>query len=144
MGSLDLTHWYVFPVAVLVATTCNASGFSGAVLFQPFFLFELRLPLEQSIATEVATETIGMTSGASRHLLMRQVDGAAVRALFPPVAAGVLAGLFVFSYAPRDCQRLIVGLVVGGVALHQLFLAWAAFSRPCSPSACSASGRFTR
>jgi uncharacterized membrane protein YfcA len=124
MGSLELDYWYVFPVAVLVAVTANASGFSGAVLFQPFFNFVLRLPLEQSIATGVATETVGMSSGASRYLAMGQVDRAAVWKLLPAVAAGVAAGLFVFSHAPRESLRLTVGLVVGGVALYQLAFAW--------------------
>jgi uncharacterized membrane protein YfcA len=114
----------VFPVAVLVAVTANASGFSGAALFQPFFHFVLRLPLAESIATGIATETIGMSSGASRYLAMRQIDGAAVKKLLPAVAAGVVAGLFVFSQAPRDWLRLIVGLVVASIALYQLFLVW--------------------
>src|SRR5262245_32088270 len=123
MGELNLDYWYVLPFAVVVAVMANASGFSGAVLFQPFFNLALQLPLGQSIATGIATETIGMTSGASRYYVMKKIDGGAVKTLLPAVAAGVLAGLFVFSYAPRDYLRLIVGVVVGGVALYQLFLA---------------------
>ena len=123
-GTLNFDYWYVFPLAILVAFVANASGFSGGVLFQPFFNFVLRLPLGQSIATGIATETIGMSSGASRYLLMKQVDGAAVRLLLPAVAAGVLAGLLVFSRVPQAYLRLIVGLVVGGIAVHQLFRAW--------------------
>lgn len=117
-------YWFVFPVAVLVAAIANASGFSGGVLFQPFFNFVLRLPMGQSIATGIATETIGMSSGAIRYLSMKQIDKAAVKKLVPAVAAGVLVGLFVFSRAPQDYLRLIVGVVVGAVAAHQLVLAW--------------------
>jgi uncharacterized membrane protein YfcA len=117
-------YWYVFPFAVLVATIANASGFSGAVLFQPFFNFVLKLPIGQSIATGVATETIGMSSGAFRYHRMKKIDCAAVKALLPAVWVGVLAGLFVFSYAPRDYLRLIVGLVVGGIAAYQFLVVW--------------------
>jgi uncharacterized membrane protein YfcA len=124
MEGFSLEYWYVLPFAILVAVIANASGFSGGVLFQPFFNFVLKLPLGQSIATGIATETVGMTSGTSRYVLMKQIDGAAVTTLLPALAAGVLAGLFVFSYAPREYLRLLVGLVVGGVALHQLLLAW--------------------
>lgn len=113
-------YWFVFPYAVTVAIIANASGFSGAVLFQPFFNFALGLPIHQSIATGVATETIGMTSGASRYLLMRKVDLRAARRLLPAVVAGVVVGLVAFSHAPRDVLRLVVGLVVGGVAIQQL------------------------
>ena len=121
---MNFDYWYVFPLAILVAAVANASGFSGGVLFQPFFNFVLRLPLAQSIATGIATETIGMSSGAARYLLMKQVDGAAVRLLLPAVSAGVLAGLLVFSRLPQAYLRLIVGLVVGAIAVHQLFRAW--------------------
>lgn len=116
-------YWYVFPVAVVVSIVANASGFSGAVLFQPFFNLVVRLPLAQSVATGVATEAMGMSSGAIRYLLMRKVDLAAARSVLPAAIAGVCVGLFVFVLAPRDLLRLIVGMVVGGVALFQLRLA---------------------
>jgi uncharacterized membrane protein YfcA len=119
---LDWSYWYVFPFAIGVSTIANASGFSGAVLFQPFFNFVLRLPLPQSIATGVATEAIGMTSGASRYLFMRKVDLPAAKVMVPRALIGVAIGLLVFVYAPRNLLRVIVGLVVGGIALHQLRL----------------------
>jgi uncharacterized membrane protein YfcA len=122
----DCIHWeygYVLPFSVVVAALANASGFSGAVLFQPFFNLVLRLPMAQSIATGVATETIGMSSGASRYLVMKQIDLGAVRLLLPAVLGGVAAGLLVLTRAPSDALRLIVGLVVGAVAVSQLNLA---------------------
>lgn len=114
-------YWFVLPFAVAVATVANASGFSGAVLFQPFFNFALGLPIHQSIATGVATETIGMSSGASRYLLMHKVDLRAAARLLPAVLAGVGLGLVVFVHAPRDALRLVVGIVVGGIAIGQLY-----------------------
>ncbi len=120
-GWISWEYWFVFPYAVVVAVIANASGFSGAVLFQPFFNFVLHLPIGQSIATGIATETIGMTSGAARYYRMRKIDVAAVRTLIPGVLAGAAAGLLVFNYAPRDVLRLIVGLVVGSIAAWQLF-----------------------
>jgi uncharacterized protein len=122
-GWLNWDYWYVFPCAVAVAVIANASGFSGAVLFQPFFNLVLRLPVHQSIATGVATETIGMSSGATRYLVMGKIDLAASRRVLPAVAAGVALGLFVFVQAPRGLLRLLVGLVVGVLALGQLYQA---------------------
>ena len=66
----------------------------------------------QGIATGLATETVGMSSGTFRYLRMKQIDGAAVKKLLPTVAAGVLTGLLIFSRAPREYLQLIVGLVV--------------------------------
>ncbi len=122
MPEFTLDAWYVFPVSVAFALVANASGFSGAVLFQPFFNFVLQMPLAQSIATGIATETIGMSSGAARYAAMRQVDGRAVRLLAPAILLGAAAGLLFFARAPREPLRLTVGLVVGGIALYQLIL----------------------
>ena len=82
MIEFSFEYWYVFPAAVFVATVANASGFSGGVLFQPFFNFVLHLPLGQSIATGIATETVGMSSGAYRYQRMKQIDWKAVRKHF--------------------------------------------------------------
>jgi uncharacterized membrane protein YfcA len=118
---INWDYWYVFPYAVVVAIIANASGFSGGVLFQPFFNFILQLPLGQSIATGVATETIGMSSGAGRYFRMGKVDPAAAGLMLPAVLVGVVLGLSVFTYAPRDVLRLTVGLVVGSIASYQLY-----------------------
>jgi uncharacterized membrane protein YfcA len=124
MDIVNWDYWYVFPFAILVAMTANASGFSGGVLFQPFFNFVLDLPIGQSIATGIATETIGMSSGAHRYARMRQIDIRAAWKVLPAVLAGVAAGIFVFVHMPRDVLRLTVGMVVGTIAAYQLYRAW--------------------
>lgn len=124
MDIVNWDYWYVFPFAILVAATANASGFSGGVLFQPFFNFVLGLPIAQSIATGIATETIGMSSGSHRYARMRQVDTRAVWTVLPAVLGGVAAGILLFVHLPRDVLRLTVGMVVGTIAAYQLYLAW--------------------
>ena len=116
----SLDYWYVFPSAVFVAIVANASGFSGGVLFQPFFNFVLQLPLGQSIATGIATETMGMSSGAYRYHRMKQIDKKAVTKTLPAIIVGVFAGIFIFCYAPRLLLRMIVGVVVAAIAIRQL------------------------
>ncbi|MEW5989017.1 MAG: sulfite exporter TauE/SafE family protein [Chloroflexota bacterium] len=123
MELVNWNYWYVFPYAVFVAFTANASGFSGAVLFQPFFNFVLKLPIAQSIATGVATETIGMSSGAYRYFRMKKTDVGAVKVLLPVALAGAIVGLLVFTRVSRDVLRLIVGVVVGSIATYQLYRA---------------------
>ena len=114
-------YWYVFPYAVFVAVVANASGFSGAVLFQPFFNFVLKLPIANSIATGVATETIGMSSGASRYFWMKKVDTSALKVLLPAILIGVALGLFLFVKVPKDILRLLVGVVVSAIAIYQFW-----------------------
>lgn len=118
-----MEYWYVFPVAVLVSVIANASGFSGSVLFQPFFNFVLQVPISQSIATGIATETVGMTGGAYRYCRMRQIDYATIRKVFPFVFAGILSGIYLF-FNFQIVLRFVVGAVIFSVAASQLWFVW--------------------
>jgi uncharacterized protein len=122
---MSLEYWYVFPLAILVAILCNASGFSGSVLFQPFFNFILQVSITQSVATGIATETIGMSSGAFRYWKMgNKIDFAAVKKVFPYVYAGIIAGIFLFVFLPKTWLRLTVGCTIFSIASYQLYLAY--------------------
>lgn len=119
--------WYLFPTAIAVCILATASGFSGSVLFQPVFYFILKVPLAQSIATGIATETIGMTNGALTYAMMRDektsIDRKALQSVILFVIAGVVAGIIFFVYAPRPLLRLTVGLVIASIAIYQIYLA---------------------
>lgn len=120
-------YWFLFPTAIAVCILATASGFSGSVLFQPIFYFILNIPLAQSIATGIATETIGMTNGAVTYALMRDektgMDRQALRSVVPYVIAGVLAGIIFFVYAPKPLLRFTVGIVIAAIAIYQIYLA---------------------
>ena len=124
MNYFDAEYFYVFPVAICVAILCNASGFSGSVLFQPFFNFVLQVPIAQSVATGIATETIGMTSGAFRYWRMGKIDFKAICKVFPYVYCGIAAGIFLFGFLPKIWLRLLVGIVIFLIASYQLYWAY--------------------
>lgn len=126
---MSFEYWYVFPYAVIVATLCNAAGFSGAVLFQPFFFFVLQTPIPQSIATGIATETIGMTSGTIRYALMRKHDFKNYLYFFPWVLLGVAFGVLLFSKLPMLVLRALVGVVMILVAITHFWSLSAAKKR---------------
>tara|TARA_B100001939_G_scaffold219657_1_gene189074 strand:+ start:2362 stop:3042 length:681 start_codon:yes stop_codon:yes gene_type:complete len=83
--------------------------------------------LPQSIATGIATETIGMTWGATNYILSKHkgkaIDFKAFRAVVPFTTLGVFVGLFLFVYAPMPILRFIVGFVIASIALYQIWLA---------------------
>lgn len=143
MEWVDWSYWYVFPCALAVAITANASGFSGAVLFQPFFNIVLRLPIQQSIATGVATETIGMSSGAVRYGLMHKIDLRAARRLLPAVVIGLGLGFVVLTMASRDVLKLVVGIVIGTIAITQLYQAGRRLYGTASRADLAALGRYS-
>jgi len=124
---INWTYWYCFPLALCVCILATSSGFSGSVLFQPVFYFILKIPLAQSIATGIATETIGMTWGALNYVFINDektsIDRKAIKSSILFIIIGVLAGIFFFVYAPKPILRFTVGIVIAGIALYQLWLA---------------------
>ncbi len=122
---MNFDYWYVFPLAILVAIVCNASGFSGSVLFQPFFNFVIQFPIAQSVATGIATETLGMSSGAFRYWKMgNKIDYIAIKKVFPYVYAGIASGIFLFIFLPKLWLRLVVGCTIFSIASYQLYFAY--------------------
>ena len=124
---MDWHYWYLLPTAIAICILATSSGFSGSVLFQPVFYFILQIPLIQSIATGIATETIGMTNGAITYSLIHGektgIDRRAVRSVTPFVLAGVLTGILMFIKAPKPVLRFTVGTVILVIAISQLHVA---------------------
>ena len=117
-----MDHLYLFPVAILVATFANSSGFSGGVFFQPFFYFFFNIPLKASIANGIATETLGMSSGALGYIRKGSVPKDIYLKIVPWAIAGVLAGIFIFTLLPSFYLKKIVGVSVLMAAIVQAFM----------------------
>lgn len=81
---MSLEYWFMFPVAVTIASIAMASGIGGATFFSPFFLLILGLTPEVAIGTGLITEVFGFASGVTAYLRKRLID---VR-----LAAGLLSG----------------------------------------------------
>ena len=116
---INFEYWYVFPAAVFTCIFATSSGFSGAVLFQPFFYFILKVPVASSIATGIATETIGMTGGAIGYARMGYHEVSVWKRLFPWAIAGVLVGYFFFVKLPPLPLKGLVGLSMVLVSIIQ-------------------------
>lgn len=116
-------YWYMFFVAVAIAILANSSGFSGGVLFQPFYYLFLQIPLQNSIATGIATETIGMTSGVCRYLWYRMVELPIGFTMIMLTIPGVVIGNHALMVINGNLLKLILGFIILGLATMQLFSA---------------------
>jgi uncharacterized membrane protein YfcA len=75
-------YWFMFPLAVLVATTAMLSGIGGAALFTPIFLIVFPLlgpeyPLQSATAAfgaALLTQTFGFASGLVGYWRKRLID----------------------------------------------------------------------
>jgi len=120
---MSFEYWYMFPVAVVIAITANSSGFSGGILFQPIMNLFLHIPIQQSVATGIATETVGMTSGAIRYFMQKMADLPIGFTMIMLTIPGVVIGNHALLIVNGDFLKLILGIIIFFVASMQLISA---------------------
>jgi uncharacterized protein len=116
-------YWYMLPIAVVIAVLANSSGFSGGVLFQPFYNLFLNVPIQNSVATGIATETIGMTSGATRYLWYKMVELPIGFTMIMLTIPGVVIGNYALLIINGNILKLVLGVILIFIAGIQLFSA---------------------
>ncbi len=118
---MSFEYWYMFPLAVVIAILANSSGFSGGVLFQPFYNLFLNVPIQNAVATGIATETIGMTSGALRYLWYRMAELPVGFTMIMLTIPGVVLGNHALQVINGDLLKLILGVIILGIATMQFY-----------------------
>lgn len=117
-------YWFMFPVAIVVATCAMLSGIGGAALFTPIFIlvFPLLGPeyvLESTIAaigTALLTQTFGFLSGFIGYYRRKLIDyGVAWRIIAVAVPVSVLGAL--------TANLVHDSILLGGYALLVAMLA---------------------
>ena len=116
---MSFEYWYMFPVAVVVAVLANSSGFSGGVLFQPIYNLLLNIPIQTAVATGIATETIGMTSGALRYIYYKMVELPVGFTMVMLTIPGVVLGNHALLVINGDLLKLVLGFIIIFIASMQ-------------------------
>ncbi|HNX24109.1 MAG TPA: sulfite exporter TauE/SafE family protein [Spirochaetota bacterium] len=116
---MSFEYWYMFPVAVVIAILANSSGFSGGVLFQPIYNLFLNIPIQSAIATGIATETVGMTSGAIRYIYYKMVDLPIAFTMIMLTIPGIVLGNHALIVINGDLLKLILGFIILFIATMQ-------------------------
>jgi len=111
--AVDLTYWYMFPIAIGIAFLANGAGIGGATFFSPLFILVLALNPKVAIGAALITEVFGFASGVTAHVRARTVDWKVVSLL---VVASVPAAV-VGSLIAGAISALLLKLVLGGVLL---------------------------
>lgn len=120
---MSFEYWYMFPVSIVIAIICNSSGFSGGVLFQPIYNLFLNIPIQNAVATGIATETVGMTSGAIRYVVYKMVELPVGFTMIMLTIPGVVLGNHALMVVNADLLKLILGFIILSIASMQLFSA---------------------
>lgn len=118
---MSFDYWFMLPVSIFVATLANSSGFSGGVLFQPIYYLFLNVPIQNSIATGIATETIGMISGTMRYLYYKMVELPIAFTMIMLAIPGIVIGNHALLIINSNLLKMVVGIIIIGLASLQLF-----------------------
>lgn len=118
---MSFEYWYMFPVSIVIAILANSSGFSGGVLFQPIYNLFMNIPIQNAVATGIATETVGMTSGAIRYLVYRMSELPIFFTMIMLTIPGVVVGNHALMVVNADLLKLILGVIILGIATMQLY-----------------------
>lgn len=104
-----LLYWFMFPVALVVATLAMSSGIGGAAMFTPIFLliFPLlgpRYPLQSAaaaIGVSLAIEVFGFGSGVIGYFRRRLIHlPTALRILRVAIPAAIIGSLLAHWFDP--------------------------------------------
>ena len=117
---MTLAYWYMFPVAIIVATVAMASGVGGATFLAPIFILGLRLPPEVAIGTGLLTEVFGFASGLVAYARKRLIDYRLGAALLVVTVPAALLGTWVAGGVEPDILKVVLGVGLFVVALSFL------------------------
>lgn len=120
---MSFEYLYMLPVSIVIAILANSSGFSGGVLFQPIYNLYIGIPIQNAIATGIATEAIGMTSGALRYIWYKMVELPIFFTMIMLTIPGIVIGNNALMVVNTDLLKLILGIIILGIASLQFFSA---------------------
>ncbi len=114
---MELTYWYVFPVAILIAATANGAGVGGATFFSPLFVLVISLEPQIAIGTALITEVFGFSSGVAAHARARSIDWRMARSLIIAAVPAAVVGSLVSSLIDPTALKIVLGAGLAVVAI---------------------------
>jgi uncharacterized protein len=90
------------------------------VLFQPFYNIFMNVSMLNAVATGIATETVGMTSGAISYVWRKQVDLPIGFIMIMLTIPGVVVGNHALLIINGNVLKLVLGIIIFGLASVQL------------------------
>jgi uncharacterized membrane protein YfcA len=120
---ISLEFWFMFPIAIAIATIAMASGVEGATFFTPLFILALGLSPEIAIGTGLITEVFGFASGLYAYANKKLIDFNLGKQLLMITIPMAIIGTILTSYIPAYLLKLILGAGL-------LVLAWTFLRSP--------------
>ena len=109
---IDLSFWFMFPVATVIATIAMMAGIGGAVMFAPFFMLVLKLDPLLALGAGLVIEFFGFSSGMIGYWRKHEISFDTVKKIIlftvPATVAGVFLGRVISSYILQVMLTLLL------------------------------------
>src|SRR6056297_849655 len=128
-----VSHWWVFPAAIVFSTIALASGVSGALFFSPFFMLGVGLAPAQAIGAGLLTEVFGMGNGLRSYVKQGVVDYRTAKWLLLGAVPAVIVGSVAAHFVDPTLLKLLFG---AGLILLGRFLVYYDPPEKCEPGEC--------
>lgn len=127
---MSLQYWYMFPIAILVATVAMASGVGGATFFAPILILGLRLPADVAIGVGLITQVFGFASGLLAYARRGLIDYRLGLPLLVVTIPAALLGTLGAGYVGATALKMILSVALLAIATAFLrSLSWRSASR---------------
>jgi len=113
---MDLSLWWLFPTAIVIAAVANGAGIGGATFFSPLFVIVLGLEPATAVGVALGTEVFGFTSGVIAHGRAGAIDWRMVRVLITASVPAAVAGSLLAGFAPEDLLKTVLAVGLAGIA----------------------------
>ena len=107
---MELTYFYLFPIAIGIAWLANGAGIGGATFFSPLFILALALEPRVAIGAALTTEVFGFASGVIAHSRAGTIDWKVAKLLATVSIPAAVAGSLIAGAAPADLLKVVLGL----------------------------------
>ena len=115
-ATVDLSFWWLFPVAIVIAVA-NGAGIGGATFFSPLFVIVLGLDPATAVGVALGTEMFGFGSGVVAHARAGAIDWKVVRLLVTASVPMAVVGSLLAGFAPEQALKLLLAFGLTGIAL---------------------------
>jgi uncharacterized protein len=109
---MSLEYWFMFPVAIIVATIAMSTLVGGATFFSPLFILILGLEPRIAIAVALMTQFFGFTTGLIRYIFQKSIDYSMGFFLLLITIPYAIIGSFILTKLDPYIIRVLLGIMI--------------------------------
>jgi uncharacterized membrane protein YfcA len=117
---IDINLWFMFPVAVGIATIAMLAGIGGAVMFTPFFMLVLNLDPLIALGVGLAIEVFGFSSGIIGYWRKKVIHFDIVKQLMILTIPATIIGVILGRVFPVYVLKIMLVLLISYLAYQFL------------------------